>query len=60
MYIVGIDRPYYPEIEYMDNKEEAIKMYDELLQKEHCKDGFHSAIVFMGEIIKETNIKTYY
>ncbi len=58
-YIVTIDRPYYPSVEYFDNIEDARREYLEALN-EHEDDGTHDTIVCLATVSKHEEIKTYY
>lgn len=61
MWIVGINRPYYPSIYFYKeiDKNKAIKMYHELLQ-EHSIGGEYECIVFMSWAEQTSNITTDY
>lgn len=59
-WIAGINRPYYPRIEYfLENEErEAEKCYQELLD-EHEDDGKYDGYVFIAKVMDIAEIKTY-
>ena len=59
MWAVGINRPYYPSIEFFDDYEEALKEY-ELLKEEHEPEGSWDAKVFIAKIDKIADIETNY
>lgn len=60
MFIVGIDRPYYPLVEYFNSKVEAFEYFISLIRKEKEEDGLHTSKVFMSKILKFQKIKTSY
>jgi len=58
MFIVGIDRPYYPSVKYFNNEVEAFEHYTNLIRDEKEKDGCYTSKVFMTKILKIQKIKT--
>lgn len=59
MWVVGLNRPYYPSVEFFNSEEEALKEYNGLLE-ENEEDGMYDVKVFMAKIENIYDIKTYY
>lgn len=59
MWVVGINRPYYPSVKFYENQNEADKEYLELL-KENYNNGEYEVIVFKAKVEYSCNIKTEY
>lgn len=59
MWVVGINRPYYPSLEFFENKEDADKAYLELLDEEYA-EGQYDIKVFIAKVEFVANIKTEY
>jgi len=59
-YAIGIDRPFYPSVEFFEDHQEALEEYNELL-KEHLPEGNHEDVhVFIAEVIQIKTINTDY
>lgn len=59
MWAVGIDRPYYPSIEFIDDEMKAREYYEKL-KEEHIADGNFEAKIFIAKIEDIKNILTNY
>jgi hypothetical protein len=60
-YIVTINRPYYPAVNYVDTLHEAEALHDELVKENSCLDGYHKNIkVTIAEVISTMEITTSY
>lgn len=60
MYIVTIDNPYYPTVEYCDSKEEAEEVYKTTIKDMAYKHGDFECHVVIAKIELKTSIKTDY
>lgn len=58
-WIVGIQRPFYPEVEIFTNEIEADEQYKELLE-ENESEGAYESYVFKAIIVQKQDIKTDY
>lgn len=59
VWVVGIDRPYYPEMEFFEDELEA-KLEYKGLEGKHMKDGHHDVKIFIAKIEDVKDILTYY
>lgn len=60
MWAVGITRPYYPSVEFIENEIEAYKEYMRLLKEEATDDGTFDCKAFMAKVEQISDIKTDY
>lgn len=58
MWAVGIDRPYYPSIDFYEDKSVAYQEYNKLCVEESNEDGVFDSKVFISEIKESKYIKT--
>lgn len=62
MYIVGINRPYYPRIQEAETMDEAKAIYDRM--KTECVDedldGKRTVTMYIAQVIKQEEFKTDY
>lgn len=59
MWVVGINRPYYPSMRFFQNKNEAVAEYN-LLKEDHEEGGSYNAKVFIAKIEDIKEILTHY
>lgn len=59
MWVAGINRPYYPRVEFFETEENAKQYYKELLE-EHEQDGKYDVQVFIAKVEVLTEIQTEY
>ena len=59
-YVVTINRPYYPSVQYFNNYDEAIEEFHALRNDEHEEDGEYQVFITMAEVIVMSEIKTYW
>ena len=60
MFIVTIDRPFYPSIEYFDTYEKAVLAAEQLADEENDQYGDYKVKVLIAEIKLTHEIKTCY
>ena len=60
MFIATINKPYYPEIEYFEDIEDAKRQVAEWQQDLHECDGKHDVKITLAEVIESLPIKTHY
>ena len=60
MFVVTINKPYYPEVEYFEEIEDAQRQVAEWQQDLHSSDGEHDVKITLAEVILSLPIKTYY
>lgn len=60
MWAVGIDRPYYPSIDFYEDELVAYREYVKLCVEESDENGAFDSKVFISEIKESTYIKTSY
>jgi hypothetical protein len=60
LWVVGLDRPYYPSVEFFNNEAEALKEYERIIKEEVDEDGEYNSKAFMAKIKYVSVIKTHY
>ncbi|MFH2232456.1 MAG: hypothetical protein ABII13_04810 [Patescibacteria group bacterium] len=60
MYIVTVDRPHYPSVDYFDDLEKAREAYKNALEQENDEGGVHETHVCFAEILETKVISTHY
>ena len=58
LFIVTINKPYYPSVEYFSSLEDAWKYRAELIKDESSEDGVYDVTVTVARILSDTFIKT--
>ena len=59
-YIVTIDRPYYPSVDYFTTLKEARRFFKEEIKDIHSEDGQYDVKICIAKVISFTEIKTSY
>jgi len=59
-YIVTVNKPYYPEVEFFDTIEEAQKQRDEWIEAYNELDGKYQTDITIAMIIENKKIRTAY
>jgi len=57
MWVVGIDKPYYPEIYFHNDYAEAKKKYDMLIEM-FSENGSNKSTVFIAEVNQSIKVMT--
>lgn len=61
LWAVGIRRPFYPEVYFYDDEEQALIAYDQLIDEEDQGDeGYHEGLAFISKISNLKNVKTFH
>lgn len=61
MWLVGIDRPYYPTVEFIPEEQEAKIRYQQLLNElEKGEEGTEKATVFRTNVLESQTFKRNY
>lgn len=60
MYIVAINRPYYPSVNFEDELDNAKALYEEIIKENNEEDGAYASTVVLAKIMDLKNIKTHY
>ena len=60
MFIVTLDRPYYPSVSYCETLEEAHARRDEILREDAEPDGVHQCKVVIARVVESRDIRTHY
>lgn len=60
MFIVVLDRPFYPHVEIYETEELANHAATKLRREEHSPDGHNEAKIYVAGVFQTIAIKTYY
>lgn len=58
MYVITINNPYYPSVEYRDTLAEARQRRDEIAREKQSADGAHVCKVTIARVIETGEIRT--
>jgi hypothetical protein len=59
-FVVAVQRPYYPEIHFVDDAAEAQRVCDEIRERVHVEGARYAGHVTIAEVLATYPIKTNY
>lgn len=60
MFIVGLNRPYYPSIEEFETLVAAQERFDQIMRADATENGEHETEVYIAEVMRREVINTAY